>query len=46
MLEDIKESILNFITSRIFVLVVIFLAFFGAACYNEENRRRDAEWQS
>ena len=29
MLEDIKESILNFITSRIFVLVVIFLAFFG-----------------
>ena len=29
MLEDIKESILNFITSRIFVLVLIFLAFFG-----------------
>ena len=29
MLGDIKESILNFITSRIFVLVVIFLAFFG-----------------
>ena len=29
MLEDIKESILNFITSRIFVLVMIFLAFFG-----------------
>jgi penicillin-binding protein 2 len=29
LLEDIKESILNFITSRIFVLVVIFLAFFG-----------------
>lgn len=29
MLEDIKESILNFITSRIFVLVVIFLTFFG-----------------
>ena len=29
MLEDIKESILNFITSRIFVLVVIFLAFFS-----------------
>ena len=29
MLEDIKESILNFITSRVFVLVVIFLAFFG-----------------
>ena len=29
MLEDIRESILNFITSRIFVLVVIFLAFFG-----------------
>ena len=23
---------------------VIFLAFSGAACYNEENRRRDAEW--
>lgn len=29
MFEDIKESVLNFITSRIFVLMVAFIAFFG-----------------
>jgi len=27
--EDIKEAFLNFITSRIFVLIVVFLLFFG-----------------
>jgi penicillin-binding protein 2 len=27
--EDIKESFLNFITSRIFVLILLFLTFFG-----------------
>lgn len=29
MFDEIKESFINFITSRIFVLMVIFLAFFG-----------------
>lgn len=29
MFDDIKESFVNFITSRIFVLMVVFLTFFG-----------------
>ena len=29
MFEDFKESLLNFITSRIFVLMLVFLTFFG-----------------
>ena len=29
MFEDIKRSFINFITSRIFVLMLVFLAFFG-----------------
>ncbi len=29
MFDEIKESFINFITSRIFVLMVVFLAFFG-----------------
>lgn len=29
MFEEFKESFINFITSRIFVLMVVFLAFFG-----------------
>lgn len=29
MFEDMKESLLNFITSRIFVLMLVFLAFFS-----------------
>ena len=27
--EDFKESFVNFITSRIFVLMLVFLTFFG-----------------
>ena len=29
MFEEFKESFINFITSRVFVLMVVFLAFFG-----------------
>ena len=29
MFEDFKESFVNFITSRIFVLMLVFLTFFG-----------------
>ena len=29
MFDDLKDSILNFVTSRVFVLLIVFLAFFG-----------------
>ncbi len=29
MFDDLKESVLNFITSRVFVLMILFLVFFG-----------------
>ena len=29
MFDDLKESFINFVTSRVFVLMLLFLAFFG-----------------
>lgn len=29
MFEDWKEAVVSFVTSRIFVLMIVFLAFFG-----------------